>query len=67
MLGLRTREGIDTKLLQESLGQEYYTLLKRQAAPFCQKGWLEWKGNYLQSTSQGFIFVDGIIRDIFSL
>lgn len=67
MLGLRTQEGVNAQQLKNALGADFYNLLKERSQPYCEKGLLIWRGEYLQPTPQGFIFVDGIIRDIFSL
>ncbi len=66
MLGLRTTKGVDAELLRSTLGKKFYTSLVDAAKPFCERGLLQWEGNYLRATREGFVLIDGIIRDIFS-
>src|SRR5688572_18816849 len=61
MTSLRTMEGLDLSVLNETEGGKLQTTSKK----YIEKGWIKTESNYLRLTNEGKLFADGIAADLF--
>ncbi len=65
MLALRTSRGLDTAVIHDEFGQDFYDHLMRQARPHIDAGRLTALGGQLRLTPQAIMLSDAIISDLF--
>ena len=65
MTSLRTMEGLDLDLIENSFGKNTGTLLREAAGKFIKTGRLSFNKRFFQLTKEGKLFADGIAADLF--
>ena len=65
MLALRTSRGLDTAVIHDEFGQDFYDHLMRQARPHIDAGRLTALGGQLRLIPQAIMLSDAIISDLF--